>query len=539
MKRRSFLKRWGGRGLAAIGLGASAAITAKAATQVAPQAEKEAPLFVQEGAGAVPRSVLSKQREHISLADFDDGAADKSRALGAAINSVKSQLSIALRGTELRYGGKLLELEPGIYNYSETLEFDGDLKIVAKGPPGSVILKYTGNDIAAIVNSRSDKLAGAAENTRSFSMENICILAEGAREGIHFGARAQTGLTLSGVEIFGVNGPPIHCGEAVYFLALHNCKLRNCSQPTFVGAYCDLFTVDDRTLFSDNEAGSLLLECPSFFISNNDFELNGGLADIVIRNTAGMASNRNGIIFKNRFGPEVRPSKKPVMHDIAIVEQKGLIWGSALTDLQLWGNDHFSGGRFPRKESPILVDARIRRFDIRGERFGAFNRDERITSSDADIVHSIGTVWDSFTDDIKIQDDIRGVFVRQSAEIRRPIAAEAIPPFVAVKAVGFKTTSAGSGVSVSALHASDGADYEQYFGYLTYEARADRPIEIAAPGTVVTTDMDASDAKYYAPVYLQRNGSVGLSAPDGCRPFVVGRVITREHGAKILLSPAV
>lgn len=459
------------------------------------------------------------------------------QTLAERARGVLSRKSLSLAGIDLRYGGRTLHLAPGIYDYAQTLELDGDLRLAADGPPGSVILNYTGDDVAIVVNSRAQALEDAPRNTRSFAMENITVAAQRARRGIHVGAGTQPGVTLQGVAVVGVGGAPLYCGEAVYFLALRHCTIRACAAPVYVGAYCDLFTVDDRCLFAGNPNGALLLQCPTFLVTNSDFESNGGVADIVVRSAPGMAMNRSGLLLKNRHGPETAPGEAAVRHDVALVEAPDMPTGSAITDLRIWANDHFSGGRFARKQSPVLVDARIRRLDIRGNRFTGYAGAEYLTTSDADRVLGTGTVWDNQIDDLPVQDALRGLFQRSDARVRRAWAAEPLAGGVMVRAAGFRQADAGAGVAVQTLRANaQGAGYEARFGWLSYAAPAGRPIELQAPGSAVRSMLDASGAAPLAPVYLQADGSLGLAPPPGARPLRVGTLLTAGPNADILLD---
>ncbi|SAI73878.1 Uncharacterised protein [Bordetella ansorpii] len=448
-----------------------------------------------------------------------------------------SRQSLPVKRLKLRYGAGEVMLTPGIYEYGQTLELDGDLRLAAAGPPGSVVLKYTGGSDAIVVNSRTQTLSSAPENVRSFAMENISVVAERARCGILIGARTQPGITLQGVGIYGVAGPAVHCGEAVYFLALHHCTVRECAAPVYVGAYCDLFTVDDRSLFTDNAAGALLLECPTFLVSNADFESNGGLADIIVRNASGIAGNRNGLLLKNRHGPEVRPGIVPVQHDVALIEAAGLPPGSAMTNLRLWANDHFSGGSFPPKQSPLLLDARVRRLDIRGERHGGYAASDYATTTDAALSHGVGTTWDNDIDDLPVQDALRGLFRRSSPDLRLGVAVEPLAAGTALRLVGHRRSDAGEGPAVATLRASaNGTDYGMFFGWQPYATPAERPVEMRRRGAVVSLALDVRGAAHMAPLYLQRDGTAGLTVPAGCAPLRIGRLLDARGNATILLD---
>ncbi|CZZ93892.1 Uncharacterised protein [Bordetella ansorpii] len=461
------------------------------------------------------------------------GAATLAQRAQAAL----SRKSLSLAGVRLRYGARTLRLAPGVYHYDQTLELDGDLCLAADGPPGSVILNYTGSDVAIVVNSRAEALRDAPHNTRSFSMENITLVAERASRGMQFGAATQPGVTLRGVGLLGVPGCPLYCGDAVYFLALRHCTIRGCGAPVHVGAYCDLFTVDDRCLFTGNPEGALLLQCPTFLVANSDFESNGGLADIVVRNAPGMAMNRNGLLLKNRHGPETAPAAQAVRHDIALVEAPGLPDGTAITDLRIWANDHFSGGRFARKRSPVLVDARIRRLDIRSGRHTGYAQSDYVTTSDAALVHGTGTVWDSQIDNLPVQDAIRGLFQRNDPLVRRAWAAEPLGAGVLVRATGFRRAGAGSGMAVSVLRANaDGVGYDARVGWLSYATPAGRPIELHASGAVIHSTLDGSGAVPMSPVYLQADGSLGLAPPRDARPLRAGILLEARCNADILLD---
>ncbi|WFC69584.1 hypothetical protein EUC41_26685 [Achromobacter denitrificans] len=458
-------------------------------------------------------------------------------SLHAQVEQTLSRKTLSVRDIQLRYGGRTLLLEPGIYEYSQTLELNGDLRLAANGPPGSVILRYTGSDIALVINSTSTSLNDAPEHVRSLSIENVSIAAERARQGILIGARTQPGITLRGVGIYGVQGAPVYCGDAVYFLAMHHCTVRDCAAPVYVGAYCDLFTVDDRSLFTGNPGGALLLQCPTFLITNSDFESNGGLADIVIRNAPDMAAIRNGLLMKNRHGPEVAEGAAAVRHDIALVEAPGLPAGTAMTDLRIWANDHFSGGRFARKTSPVLLDARVRRLDIRASMPVGYAAADYITTSDAAVVYGAGTVWDNRIDDLPVQDALRGLFRPEGKDMRRAVAAQTLPAGVMVQAIGYRSADAGNAVAVTVLGANDSAaGYDAVYGWLSYDAPADRPIALHAPGAVVSTQLDGRAAQPMAPVYLQRDGTPGLTPPAGATPLRIGRLLTADAQARILLE---
>ncbi|MGJ3704269.1 hypothetical protein [Variovorax sp. AFSI2.2] len=496
--------------------------------------------------GAVARSVEKKLRSlPVTPDDFDTGGADKAAAIQKGFNTVRSRLNIALSQSVMRYGSRVIELEPGVYDYGTTLEFDGDVKIAAKGPKGSVILRYTGSDIAVVVNSKQMTLQGAPGNTRVFEWHNVALRGDRAKEGIRIGANTNLSILFQGSEVSGIQGPPINCGVSVYFLALRNHTSRFNQAPMYVGEYCDMFTIDDRSLFSANNNGSLLLECPTALISNSDFELGSGLAEIEVRSRAAPISNARHInIFKNRFGPEVYSGRSPVQFDIAITEESGLPAGNAIAGLQCWANDHFSGGRFAKKKAPILMAARTRRFDFRGEKFAppSFELPYLIVpGTDDSGPTGTGAEFNSRTDDLSlVHPSLRGLFAGEMVSQTRVRAVKACPAFTVVYALGHGAVAGvpGGMLNVSALVPSvSGANYDRAVGVTSSDAPAAQPCWVAVDGAQITTSVNGSRGSFWQPVYLGASGQLTLAAPAEPRAALrVGRLLTLVENAQVLID---
>ena len=419
------------------------------------------------------------------------------------------------------------------------------MKIAANGPKGSVILRYTGSDIAVVVNSKQMTLQGAPGNTRVFEWHNVALRGDRATEGIRIGANTNLSILFQGSEVSGIQGPPINCGVSVYFLALRNHTSRFNQAPIYVGEYCDMFTVDDRSLFSANNNGSLLLECPTALISNSDFELGSGLSDIEVRSRAAPISNARHInIFKNRFGPEVYPGRSPVQFDIAITEEANLASGNAIAGLQCWANDHFSGGRFAKKKAPILMAARTRRFDFRGEKFAppSFEYPYLIVPGvDDSVPLGTGAEFNSRTDDLSlIHPTLRGLFAGEMVGQTRARTVKACAAFTVVYATGHSALAGvPSGMlSVSALLPSaSGTNYDRVVGVTSSDALPARPCWVAVDGAQIATSLNGSRGSFWQPVYLGVSGQLTLAAPvDPKAALRVGRLLTLVENAQILID---
>ncbi|WP_139140246.1 hypothetical protein [Variovorax boronicumulans] len=496
--------------------------------------------------GAVSLSVEKKLRSlPVAPEDFDTGIPDKAAPIQRSFNTIRSRLNIALSQSTMRYGSKVIELEPGIYDFGTTLEFDGDVKISAKGPKGSVILRYTGSEIAVVVNSKQMTLQGAPGNTRVFEWHNVALRGDRATEGIRIGANTNLSILFQGSEVSGIQGPPINCGVAVYFLALRNHTSRFNQAPIYVGEYCDMLTIDDRSLFSANSNGSLLLECPTALISNSDFELGSGLSDIEVRSRAAPISNARHInIFKNRFGPEVYSGRSPVQFDIAITEEPGLPAGNAIAGLQCWANDHFSGGRFAKKKAPILIAARTRRFDFRGEKYAPSSFELPyliVPGKDDSVPTGTGAEFNSRTDDLSlVHPSLRGLFASEMTGQKRVRAVKACPAFTVVYAVGHSTGAGvlGGMLNVSALDPSaSGTNYDKAIGVTSSHAPAAQPSWIAVDGAQITTSINGARGSFWQPVYLGASGQLTLSAPSEPRAVLrVGRLLTLVENAQVLID---
>lgn len=510
--------------------------------------------FLQSGTGAVARKVEDKEWERVSFMDYmsvaqisDTQAAsqalDLSVALQNAINAVKSTRGKTIGSTQVRTGGREIELAPGVYQYGTTLLMDGDISLVCRGGAGSALLHYTGVGDAIVVNN-TDMTITAPQNTRVFRMDGVTLYPPAAARGIVFGGATQRHVELLHGQIIGCPGRAIDCGAGVYFLRLGNFEIRNGGEGAFVGEYCDLFTADDRCFFTGNTGPDLILECPTFRIDNCDFEgANGSTAHIRIQQTVrtpAVAAVRAGLILGNRFGPE---GTNPADYDIELIDNGAVTSAEVTTDLKIWGNVHFSPSGAAAKISPIRINSKTKRLDVRGNRYSAnYSAGAYITSTDTTAAYATGYTADSFIDVLAdARSEIRGIFQATGAPgfTRFWTANTSVTAFSVVRKVGNYSgadRATNNAYTVAALTASvTGNLHEDAVGIATYsETTAARPVWIATDGALITTTLDTTGSAFGAPVYLQAAGGLGLTASTF--PLVVGRVMSVGANATIQVS---
>ena len=493
--------------------------------------------FIQSGTGAVARTAQAKMRDAIDVWDFipsgtDTTATDCTAYIQAAIDAAKSSSSVSVDSTAIRYASRGVRFKPGLYLCSSSLLADADVALLCETQSGA-ILKYTGTGNALVVNSTDTGVYGsAAQNTRVFEMNGIAILAESASVGVLIGSATQRHISFKRGQIYGAT-TGLLCGEAVYFLGLSQMDIRGCGVGVSVGAYCDLFTVNDRCVFTGNSECDIKMECPTFHIENNDFEL-GIAADCAIKiqhTSASVAELRSGVIFNNRFGPESYDSSAPYTYDIWIYDNGA---AGAMDGIRIRDNKHVSYADGRQKTAPIYIDGKLKRIRIEGNFSNGYP--SSYVEGDAAKAFASGTVVsENFVDDIMtVDDDIKGLFTRTETKHVRPVVSASTPAkFSSLRFVARSTANGWSAPSVSTLPASGSStNYTNYAGIALHAGVASRVLWVSEPGLEITSTIDASGAAVLDPVYI--DGSAALSLSGTSVNFQVAKVLAATTNAPIL-----
>lgn len=468
------------------------------------------------------------------VADVQAGTAaiDVTAAIQSAINCAKTIKFIPVDSTSIRYGSKAVIFHPGVYLTSGTLLCDADVSLYCS-TYGGAIIKYGGTGKALVVNSVSGVWPGP-ENTRVWEMDGVSILAENATHGVFFGASAQRHLTIKRGQVYGPQFG-VYASEAVYFLGLYQIDVRGCQVGLFAGEYCDLLTVTDRCLFGGNSDCDIVLQCPTFHISNNDFE-GGAPANTAIKIQhidSAEAELRAGLIFDNRFGPESPNTSPPYTYDILIYDNGTL---GAMDQIKIIYNKHFSYTDTRQKTQPVYVDGKVKRLTIDGNTYAGYA--SLYVGGNATKAFAGGTVvLRNFIDDIlAAEDSIKGLFTKTNTKhITAVVSATTISKYSTLRYAGYTEANGFFGPSVGALGAGgSGGNYKNYAGIALHPGVGSRVIWITQPGFVLESTIDATSATFGDPVYM--NGSALFQLSPINQAFPVGKILTATTNAKILCT---
>lgn len=484
-------------------------------------------------------------------------AADNATRLQAAIDALKSQEAItvpiqngegAARETQIRNDHRTLILPHGVIKYDATLTVDGDLSIVSEGrSSGSTVLYYTGDSYAMVINSDdiSSPLGSAVTNVRAMEMAHFALYGPSASEGIRIGGRVLRHIEFKSIQVVGIQGIGINAmGPGIYFFGMHNCEVRGClGDGLRIGEYSDLVTIDDRSLFSSNGGYDIVLKCPTFLITNVDFEgpLKNKSAHIRVTTLAGADAMRGGIITGNRFGSESYDALSTGPHvdyDISIDNDGETSTTDTLHDLIISENLHLSKTDDRQKVSPVYIAARTKRFKIHHNRAIGYASNYYVTGDQA-TAYATGTVYDSEIDSWRdVHPDICGLFKPTKYEnVERCIASATIAAGAVVYAGLHYSDAQLTGTKVVTLTASFSAlNYHRFYGVALGGAAANQGLYVAKAGALIETTLDASGGALNDPVFFDSSGQLSLSHDGNRASLVVGRVRTATANATVLIT---
>jgi hypothetical protein len=216
--------------------------------------------------------------------------------------------------------------------------------------------------------------------------------------------------------------------------------------------------------------------------------------------------------------------------------------------LKVLHNNFFSrGSGGDRKVSPILVRAPLTGLTIRNNYAVGYTSPYFVTTDDAALCGSNGSVWNSTIDDIEMVDpSIRGLFSgRAKPGYLRAIQAN--PSVSALRVV--------YGGAISALGALGGSEpvpecallglsasrvnYANALGVTTYDttvAQQQKPIWVAGSGAVVTTTLNLTVVPINTPVYMASGSALSLTATTWSDALIVGRTASAGANGKVRIT---
>lgn len=435
--------------------------------------------------------------------------------------------------------------------YTGVLDEDGD-PIVSP-----LTTDYNGDDYAIKING--DLLApyivsydpfeineDATFNVRRFVMRNLLIEAHSSH-GIKFCATINPSVTLDHVGVASCAGYAMDFGEAVYFVTMLK-PLISDSRGVRVRAYCDQFTIKEGS-FGFNHDYDLDLSCPTFNITNVDFELNhatnGNKANVVIR-TSDVTSGY-GILSDCRFGPE-REGETIAEHDIYLSN-------AGTTDLVLRGvrivdTKHFSPPSGAKKVSPVLCDSSLGSFEMRGQvDNGHYTSPYRVTTTLASNVLGSTSYGHNFVERLDyIEPSIRGAF--NGFADQTSFQALASGPFSAGECAWVNSHEIGVGVAgvglqkVSTVASDPVAHFRNIAGVIVSPCVGNDVVHVYGHGSVVpspintilTADGGVDDVPIGTPVYVNGSGILSLTPSNPLR--FVGRTASIATNALVRIDLA-
>ncbi len=470
-----------------------------------------------------------------------DGTTDDTAAIQEAIDQAKTANNLTVGPSSVRWGTPVVLFPPGRYKTTSTLTVDGDVVMRGAGGHSCATIEYTGSGTAIVVNSTN--LTGLTPvNTRVFSFENIALIAESASRGFIVGTATNRHVSFKRGQVMGVLGRGIELGDAVYFCGLDNFEVRDCDEGVFVSTNCDLFTVQNRCMFWRNRGADIIIESQVFRIENSDFESNdgtGGNANIIIRASGSISETRAGMIFDNRFGSE-RQGTTIAEYDIQLEAAVGAS-SDVLDGIRIWGNKHHAPNSGDTKVAPINIIAPPKNLDIRGNyRAGGFTSEYYVVTDNLTDARASGLQAPlNYIDQIlQVEPQLRGIFGRSDEHFYIPaVTAAAVSAEHVMYTLSYYDTIAFAGPKVLALAASSSStNYSKYIGVSTYaESTSSKPLWIARPGAVIESTLDCSSSTYWDPVYVQNDGSLGLTIPATKDGLVVARVLQTIPDAKLMV----
>lgn len=160
----------------------------------AAEANKGADLvgLIQDGAGAVARTVTRKFNEYVSPLDFIPGGKAEEDAIRAGTSVIDHAPYIQTAIDRASSQGKAVILPAGIFNIGSTLSLPNRIIIRGSGWAvpfsGSVVQAPTGTVLKLMANANCDVFRQAAKTSRnSFHLSNFAINGDGANQGNNMG----------------------------------------------------------------------------------------------------------------------------------------------------------------------------------------------------------------------------------------------------------------------------------------------------------------------------------------------------------------
>lgn len=499
--------------------------------------------------GAWVRVVDSAVHEASWWGVAGDDATDNASAIQAAIDTIKSRQYLSDPSSPIRFGIKTLRFPAAIVRYGSTLAIDGDIRLEGGGGDGSTVLHYTGTGRPAYVNSLDGAYPNGPQNVRSFESDGIIWYSPLATQPFFIGNSTQRRVQFMRGQMRGtVNSEyAIYCGDAVYCLHLHQFEFVRCDKGIYVGHYCDLFTMDGRSINFYNKREVLTLACPTALIENVDFEVGnmdnlsaGSSCFVRIIQAPEVAGKNRNITFRTvRFGPEANPGIRTVEYDV-IFDNVGAVTSADTTSGVVFDNcKHFSQtSGIAQKIAPINIRSRVKSNSFNNNYHSGYSAGYYITSSEPGTAMATGSGANNRTTKLSDVDPaIRAWFVSDEAAFAQAWTANATLPSSGLVAYAFSgysgsTIPTGSNKVAALAGGTLGVNYDKCVGITAHgEGVAERPIYLAVNGALIDTSLDASASQFNAPVYAGANGVLSLTPTT--TPLQVGRVQTLSANARI------